>query len=218
MKRAAILAIFPLILAFGACDSDDPTRPVQPETASLVTDAYAVVDEEDAFANIQDATLDEPMAMNAVYADPAQFRRHPKHPGHPGSHLGPILVQLGLDDAQKAAIKEAILDHRRRIRPVLEDLREANAELLAAANAERQEIVESYRAGEITREEAVRRLVELAIRTRQAIRENPANAPYLRMLCDSKRALFQEVRSILNEEQREIWDRWVEALPGPCVR
>lgn len=217
MKRAAILAIFPLILAFGACDSEDPTRPAPPETASLMTDAYAVVDEEDAFANIQDATLDEPMAMEAVYADPAQFRRHPNHPGHPGSHLGPILARLGLDEAQKAAIREAILDHRRRIRPVLEDLRDANAELLAAANAERQEIVEAYWAGEISREEAVRRLVELAIRTRQAIRENPENVPYLRMLCESKRALFAEIRSILNEEQRAIWDRWVETLPGSCV-
>ncbi len=217
MKRAAFLALFPLILALGGCDSGDPTRPDPPETASLMTDAYAVVDEEDAFANIQDASLDQPMEMRPVYADPGEFRRHPNHPGHPGSHLGPILVQLGLDEAQKAAIREAILDHRRRIRPVLEDLREANAELLAAANAERETILAALRAGEITLEEAVRRLVELTIRTRQAIRENPANAPYLRMLCDSKRALFEEIRSILNEEQRAIWDRWVETLPGPCV-
>lgn len=217
MKRPSILAILPLVLTFGACDSDDPTRPARPETASLMTDAYAVVDEEDAFAAIQDPSLYQPMAMSAVYVDPAQFRRHPNHPGHPGSHLGPILVQLGLDESQKAAIKEAILDHRRRIRPVLEDLREANAALLAAANAEREEIVEACRAGEITREEAARRLLELSVRTRQAIRDNPENAPYLRMLCESKRALFAEIRSILNEEQRAIWDRWVETLPGLCV-
>jgi len=219
IHRAAIFATFMLMLALAACSQggDSTTSSPSASPSSLMSEDFAVVDAEDAFANIEDATLDHEMAMQSVFSDPEQFRRHLRYPGQIGCHLGLILMQLGLDEDQRLAIREAIMMHRREIRAILERLREANAALIDAANARRREILAAYGAGEITREEAMRQLYELSVRTREAIRNNPDNAPFYAALCDSRVELFDEVRSILTDEQRGQWDAWLAGLPGRCL-
>ena len=216
--RAALLALFIFALALGACSQGGETTPSPgASSTSLLSEAFAVVDAEDAFANIEDATLDQEMAMNPVFSDPESFRRHRRHPGHAGCHLGFVLMQLGLDDDQRLAVRAAVMTHRRQIRAIMEQLRAANAPLIEAANVRRAEIIAAYRAGDITRDEAARQLYELSVRTREAIRNNPDNGPFLQALCDSRIALFEEIRSILNDEQRAAWDAWLAGLPGPCL-
>lgn len=216
--RTALFTLFTIAFALAACSQGgETTTSPSASLSSLASEDFAVVDAEDAFANIDDATLDHEMAMNPVFSDPERFRRHHRHPGQVGCHLGSILLQLGLDDDQRLAVRAAIMAHRRHVLAVLERLREANAPLIEAANARRAEIIAAYRASDITREEAERLLIELCIRTRQAIRNNPDSEPYLQELCASRIALFEEVRSILNDEQREIWDAWLSGLPGSCL-
>jgi len=216
--RAALLALVMLALALGACSQGGETASSQGAShSSLLSEDFAVVDADDAFANIEDATLDQEMAMNPVFSDPEWFRRHYRHPGHASCHLGFVLIQLGLDDDQRLAVRAAVMMHRRQIRAILEQMRAANASLIEAANVERAEIIAAYSTGDITREEAERQLYELSVRTREAIRNNPDNEPFLQALCDSRIALFEEIRSILNNEQRAAWDAWLAGLPGRCL-
>jgi len=218
MQRAALFAIFMLALALAACSQGGDTTPAPSATpSSLLSEDFAVLDQEDAFANIEDATMERDMEMKPVFFDPERFRRHHRHPGHIGCHIGFILMQLGLDEDQRMAIREAVMTHRREIHAILERLREVNAPLIEAANAKRMEIIASYKAGEITGEEAKRLLHELSVRTREAIRSNPDNEPLFEALCKSRIKLFEEIRSILTDEQREKWDEWLGGLPGRCL-
>jgi hypothetical protein len=206
-----------LAFALAACSQGGETTTQSATPSSVLGEDFAVVDPEDAFANIEDATLDQEMAMRSVFSDPEQFRRHHRHPGHIGCHLGFILMHLGLDEGQRLEIREAVMMHRREIRSILERLREVNADLIAAANAKRREIIAAYQAGDITREEAKQQLYELSVRTREAIRNNPDNEPIFKALCDVRIALFEKIRSILNDEQREKWDTWTGGLTGECL-
>jgi hypothetical protein len=218
--RVSIVLLGVLLLAgLVGCDSNDVTGSQGPDPGSLDSPDFAVVDSEDALANVEDATFETDMAMHAVFlGDGRDFKRHFRHPRSPGSHLAPILRELDLDEEQREEIRGLLMIHRMRIRMALEGLREANQPLIDQANAERRAIVAQFQAGEITREEAREMLRELNARTREAIRNNPDNAPFLRAICDSRIELFGEIRQVLDDDQRAVWDAWVSGLPGECVQ
>jgi hypothetical protein len=215
---SVFIALLP-VLGLAACQSagEGETAGSQPAAAaSLTGDEFAVVDAEDAFANIQDATLDHEMAMLPVFSQPETLAAGRRHIDYPGCHLGEILLQLDLDEDQRMAISEAVMRHRRVAYGLLFQLGEVNADLIVSANKQRQRIVDAYRAGDITREEAQRLLEELSRRTREAIRNNPANQRILKSLCDARLALLEEIRAVLDDAQREKWDVWVGGLTGRC--
>jgi hypothetical protein len=124
---------------------------------------------------------------------------------------------LGLDRDQVRQLVEIIRQHRGASRDAFEGLRDANADLIELANAERRSIVEAYRAEEITSEEAIEQLRALNQRTREAIRNNPANDPYLREICENRLSLFEDIRSILTGDQVAVWDGWLAGLDDDCI-
>ena len=218
MRLLSIFAAFVLIAGLVGCDNGGTDSPNNTDPNSFNTDSFAIVDPEDAFANIEDATLDSEMAMKSVYRDgDGGFARHHMHPKGPGSHLAPVLFRLGLDRDQVRQLVEIIWQHRGASRDAFEGLRDANADLIELANAERRSIVEAYRAEEITREEAIEQLRALNQRTREAIRNNPANDPYLREICENRLSLFEDIRSILTGDQVALWDGWLAGLDDDCI-
>ena len=86
--RSAVLAIL-LVAVIGAlaCSSDGTGMSRRAGLEALETNAVAVADADDAFANVHDATVDAPMSMDAVVSGPDW--RHDVHTQLPGSHLGP---------------------------------------------------------------------------------------------------------------------------------
>lgn len=66
---------------------------------------------------------------------------------------------------------------------------------------------------EITEEQARQQLFALGQRMREAIRNNPANEPFLQAIRDSMQQFFDQIRSILSSEQQELW---VENPTGRC--
>jgi hypothetical protein len=218
MRLLSILAAFLLIAGLVGCDSDGTDNRNDADPNSFNTDKFAIVDPEDAFSNIEEATLDSEMAMKSLYHDgDGEFVRHHMHPKGPGSHLAPVLFRLGLDRDQVRQLLEVIWQHRGASRDAFEGLRDANEALIERANAERRAIVEAYRAEEITREEAIRQLRALNERTREAIRNNPANDPYLQQICENRLSLFEDIRSILTGDQVAEWDGWVAGLDDACI-
>lgn len=204
--RWALLPL--LVLGVAACDGNtvDDSTPADP--AGFDTEQFAVVGPEDAFANIEDASLDQDASMLPVM-DGARHLRHPdRRPPLPGNHLRFILRLLDLSEAQIEEIKQALRDHRARVAVALEGLRSVNQAILDAANAERRSIAQSLQNGDILREEALRLLHELNQRTREAIRNNPLNAPFLQEICQARQDLFEAIREILADAQDIEWAGW----------
>jgi hypothetical protein len=207
------LACLLLVGAALGCDGGDPVGSSDP--ALLDSDEFALVDFEDAIANVGDATLAGPMMMGSVFHD-GRFGRHAMHPGGPGSHLGPILHQLDLTSDQISDIRVFMQAFRESIAEPLEGLRDANVHIIAAANEERQAIRDAFNAGEIPRDEAFRLLILLSQETREEIRNNPANEPFRQAICDARLQLLDAVRAVLDDLQQPIWDDWVARFGANC--
>lgn len=219
MKLFKSFFLFCAMLLFAgamSCQKNDLSVDPNADLQALETDDFAIVDAEDAMAKVEDATIENAMVMNPVFDRDGRFSRHPRYPFHRGCHLKQILRQLEITPEQMSQIREFLKAYRQTIKEPLEGLRAANADIIADANAKRQAILESLRNGDITREEARQQLQALSQATREAIRNNPANAPFLQAICDSKLALFDNIRSVLNDSQQAQWDEWVASLEGPC--
>jgi hypothetical protein len=211
-----VTAAMALVLA--GCDSgSDGSGGATTAAGDLTGDAYAVVGAEDVYASIEDATMLQAMHMDPVMPGDGTFHRHRRHPGHPGSHVGVILMQLDLTEEQAMEIRAILAQHREDVQPILEQLRLVNQPIVERANQERAQIMQQLRNDEITPEEARRLMNRLNERTREAIRNNPDNVPYLMQLCEAKRDLFDAIRAVLDETQQALWDDWVAGLPGPCL-
>lgn len=193
--------------------------------------AFALFDFEDAVGAVEDATMENLMRMNPGLFNGDFFRNNgpfgPRGPRGPsgrggpgarfGNHLGHILRDLDLTEEQRTQLGDLMAGHRECVQEPLQAFREANQDLIAAANAHRQAIMDAVRNGTIaTREEARRKLRELSESTREAIRNNPDNEPFKEALCACKLAHFDNVQAVLDETQQATWDAWVASLEGGC--
>lgn len=202
-------AILPfLLLGLAACDGGASDDPPAADPAGFDGEQFAVVGPEDAFANVESATLDRDASMLPVLDGSLRLRHPDRRPLLPGNHLRYVLRLLGLSEDQVEQIRQAIREHRMEVAALLEQLREVSQPILDAANAERREIAQRLQNGEITREEALRLLHELNERTRMAIRSNPLAASILQAICEARQGLFETIRQILSEAQQIEWDGW----------
>jgi hypothetical protein len=218
MRLFSVLAALLLVAGLVGCDSDGTSPANDPNPDSFNTDSFAIVDSEDAFANLEDATLETEMAMkSAFHQGDGDFDRHHMHPRGPGSHLAPALFRLGLDIDQLRQLRAIVHDHRLLVHESFKGLRDANMALIEQANIGRRAIVDAYKAEEITREEAWAQIRALNERTREAIRNNPANDEFLQQICEDRVQLFEDIRSILTGDQVGEWDAWVASLDNDCI-
>ena len=216
MRFVSILAVFVLIAGLVGCDSGGSSNSNNADPGTLNSDSFAIVDSEDAFTNFEEATFDREMAMESVFHH-GNFVRHHMHSRGPGSHLAPVLFRLGLDMDQLRQLRAIIIEHRGSAREAFEGLRDANLALIEQANVERRTILDAYKADEITREEAEQQMRALNERTREAIRNNPANEEFLQQICDNRLDLFEAIRAILTGDQVAEWDNWVAGLTNDCI-
>ena len=195
--------------------------------------AFALFDFEDAVGAVEDATMENMMRIDPALLNGGFFRNNghfgPRGPRGPfgrggpqglgarfGNHLGPILKDLGLTEEQRTQLRELMSEHRECVQEPLQAFREANQDLIADANEQRQGIKEAVQNGDLSREEAREQLHELSESTREAIRNNPDNEPFKEALCACKLAHFDNVRDILDETQQATWDAWVASLESGC--
>jgi len=144
------------------------------------------------------------------------FRRHQRHPGHPGSHLRPVFEELDITREQLSQIREVLRAHRQVVVPLFVGLIDVNRDILVAANQLRQAIVASYLSDQMTVGEALVELAALNEQTREEIRNNPENAPYVAELCAARSQLFDSIRAILTAEQQTKWDNWAAGISSTC--
>ena len=224
------LLIMSFLMIIG-CNTDNAVN--NDSQLDFESGAFAFFDFEDAVDAVEDATMENLMRLNPGIFNGDSFRnngpfgpRGPKGPfgrGGPsglgakfGNHLGHILRDLSLTEDQRSQLSELMTGHRECVQIPLQDFREANQDAIAAANEQRQAIIDALQGGNITREEAREQLRELSESTREAIRNNPDNEPFKEALCACKLTHFDNVRAFLDETQKATWDAWVASLEGGC--
>ncbi|MGH7493526.1 MAG: hypothetical protein ACREOO_14205 [bacterium] len=210
--KSALLGLAWLALAGLTACQQSLSPEENSEATNLDSPELAVAGFDDFMANVEGATLDKEMGISPVFHGGRFHHRRPGFLFGPGAHVGRILRELAVSREQITQIREQLQAQRTCAREPLENLRAANQDLIDAANAQRRAVLDSVRNGELTREEAHARLKTINDSTRQAIRDNPDNAPFLQTLCDCRNTLFAGIRALLTEAQQTQWDEWVAGL------
>jgi|GEM_PF-1717092 len=217
------------LFALTGCSGNNPVEnPI--DAVTLQSGEFAVFDFDDTMDQMHDATLESDMSFEAGPFDGSFFRQGGRFgrrgPGGPmgdrmsrtnrGNHLGQILPDLGLSDAQLTAIQDLMDAYRASITQPLQAFRSAIQAILDDARAERQAIMESVQAGDLTRDEARELIRALNDRKRAAIQATPEAEAARALICASKLELFDAIRNILDADQQTAWDGWVGGLDGGC--
>jgi len=224
-----IVASAAFLSALMGCSGDNPVEN-QIDAVTLQSGEFAVFDFEDTMEQMNDATLERNLSFNegpfdgSFFRERGQFgRRGPRGPlgdramrNGRGNHLGQILPDLNLSDAQLTAIQDLMDSYRASIEEPLQAFRAAIQSILDDARAERQAIIDSVQAGDLTRDEARELIHALNESKRAAIQATPEAEAARALICESKLDLFDAVRNILDADQQATWDAWVGGLDGAC--
>lgn len=221
------LITLPLIY-FTACSNKDQVN--EPNQINFDSPQFAVIDYFDAQNAIEDATLDKDMAINGDFAG-YKFMNSMGNltPGNPmlrgnpwlekfdfGKHLGLFFKRLNLSNEQKTQLRSLMTTFHDDMKPLVQQFRDANADIIKAANEARKLIVEDLKAGTITRQEAAAKLKALNEETRDKIKNNPATQTIKESMCALRTILFNDIASILTPDQLTKWNNFSSKIPNPC--
>ena len=221
------LITLPLIY-FTACSNKDQVN--EPNQINFDSPKFAVIDFLDAENSVEDATLEKDMAVNSDFAGykfmnsmSTMTPGNPKLRGNPwlekfnfGKHLGLFFKKLNLSDDQKTQLRNLMTKFHDDMKPLVEQFRDANADIIKAANEARKLIVEDLKAGNLTRQEAAAKLKTLNEETRDKIKNNPATQTIKASMCALRTTLFNDIASILTADQLTKWNEFSSKIPNPC--
>jgi hypothetical protein len=224
---ASLIALF--IVGLYSCDNL-PTSGEDVETYGLITTEYTIPDLDNTQSSLVDASLENDFQLVApeVYGlsmgegndrDPKERkkRRPPKRRLH--DPFRKIMHELNLNEDQKTQLVDLIALHKDCVKEVLIALRESEKELLADLKVERQGLVESYRNGEIEKEDFIAQMKELNTQARELLKNNPDRVEACYKLRDCRELFFESIAGILDDEQKAQWEQWLEEHPlPPCEK
>lgn len=209
--KLALLALLAVGL-FGLASCEKFNNPVDDgddviETGSYVFTSYDVTDYE-----MTDGSLESDIVFSPILENEESLLRDPKddkNPKRPRTPFDQIFRQMGLDSTQMAAMKEYFDAHRDCVKGWLEMLRESQMEIIQAAREDIKAIRDAYKAGEMTKEEAVAAIKAINLATREALRNNPINELVKAGLIDCNEELMTNIKSELTPEQLIMFERWL---------
>ncbi|MCX6168866.1 MAG: Spy/CpxP family protein refolding chaperone [Ignavibacteriales bacterium] len=223
----AIILLIPLFY-FSACSEKADVS--APDQLDFDSPQFAVIDYNDVLNGIEDATLDSNMTFNTTLANYSfMSSMNSFSPGNQmmnrnpwlmhfdmGKHLGLFFRGLNLTDAQKSQIRDQMTQFHATIKPLVQQFKDANADIIAKANADRKAIADSVKAGTLTRAQASVKIKTLNETTRDAIKNNPKSIEIKKEMCDEKANLFAEIAKILTPDQLVKWNNRISRIPDPC--
>ncbi len=218
----AVLLIAGLALGINACKQKGDNPLIGEEGEYYDAPEFMVPEADNSPAEVQDATLENslqlpPQNLDYRFSDSEMLKDSEFQRRRHFMPLARILRQLQLDSTQRESVKDFIFNHRLCVREVIMKLRASERRILEPFNERRKAVIEAYRNGEIDRREAARQLRDISMKARKALRENPARVKACEEMKRCRKVLFDNIGSILNEEQKAKWDKWVEHLPDrPC--
>ncbi len=229
MKRfkLTLLSVFALALLVGLNSCDKGNLPTEGDWNLFDSPEWLAPEPDASPVEINGGTLEQPFDICPVEQD---VRLYDPNGGDRGGHgkggdngdmmghrkfmpLGWILRQLELDSLQIDQIKGFIFDYRLCIKENVMNLREKEKELLEPFNERRKEIFEAYKNGEITREEAAQALLQLHQEIIEVLSQNNFRVLACEAMKDCRNQLFENIKTILNEEQLVKFEEWLSKMP-----
>lgn len=209
-----LLASVTLALAFVSCSDSGSANNDTQENSLESMDLYLPSTDLDD-PSMFEATIERDYSLeNCLTGEEIQRLGDPRERGRQNRNpLFRIFRQLELTPDQMAEVSVFMQDHFDCMLDVRLQIRDAVEEIVESAREERRAIIEAFRNGEITREEAISDIREINAETRVLMNE-AFNELNLKALLDECRdTLFDNIRSILDDDQKAIWDEWVANLP-----
>jgi hypothetical protein len=187
------------ILTFTSCQKEDA---VDPTLDSFAAEEFQLEDLS-ALESTEVTRGSESAAFGISNTEAMHSERH---------SLSNILPKLDLNQRQRAAISGFAKDHAACVAEHRQRIHELHRNLLAKANAVREDYIAAYHAGRISREELEQRLTSLRERVRNEINNHDRKQMHMRALRKCRLDLMTNIESVLNREQRQLWDRWKQSL------
>ncbi len=226
LSSAAILFIAAIF--FAACN--DRGDLMGPDRMNFDSPQFAIVDYSDVINGIEDATVDSPMMFNtSLFNYSFMGNMSAMTPGNPmmrgnlwmehfdfGKHLGFVFRNLKLTDDQKSQLKDLMAKFHDSMKPLVQQFRDANADIIAKANDERKAIMDQVKAGTLSRTDAQTQLKALNDKTRLQIEANPKSVQLKSQMCDARNNLISTIEKMLTPEQLVKWNDWKAKAPDPC--
>ncbi|MCX8055274.1 MAG: hypothetical protein N3A67_06375 [Ignavibacteria bacterium] len=215
-RNIYVVAILAAMLGIAACQKDNPVEPVDNgmDYSMVLLSPNAIVGE------VSEASLTTDFTLQNVYDKMLMPPSDDKGKGPNGEmppkpepnngqfRIGVLLRMLELDSAQREQVKIFAQELEDCIKEYRQMLREAQRAIIENANAQRRQIMEQLKAGEITREQAMQALKQLREETRTAMETNEDIAIARQGLKDCHDAFLENVKSILTTKQLEIWNKY----------
>jgi Spy/CpxP family protein refolding chaperone len=207
---------------FSACsDKADVNAPNQ---LNFESPQFAVIDYTDILNGVEDATLDSDMTFNNTLANYSFMNSMNSFTtGNPWlmrfdlrKHLGLLFRGLNLTDAQKTQVKDLMVQFHETMKPLVQEFKDANADIIAKANADRKAIVDQVKAGTLTREQAAAQLKTLNQATRDKINANTATIDIKAKMCAARTKLLEDIKGILVGDQLTKFENLIKLIKNPC--
>lgn len=222
----ALLSL-PLFYFTGCSDKSDVNSPNQ---MNFESPQFAFIDFTDVNNAIEDGTIDSPIAINNVLSNysfinmgVAFIDGGPMMKGNPwlerfdfGKHLGLFFRRLNLTDAQKTQLKDLMVKYHETMKPLVKEFLDANKDIITDANAKRKAIVDSVKAGTLTKADAAQHLKALNEATRDAIKNNPKTVEVKTKMCAARTQLFTDINRILVGDQVTKFENLIKLIKNPC--
>jgi len=214
--KLTLLALLAVGL-FGLASCEKFDNPVDDSDVTIETGTYAITSYDVTDYEMTDATLDSDIAFLPILANGETLLRDPKDGGNerdlkrPRTPFDLIFRQMQLDSAQRVAMKAHFDAHRDCVMGWLQMLRDSQMEIITAAREEVKAIRDAYKAGEMSKEEAVAAIKEINAATREALRNNPINELVQAGLIDCNDELIANIKSELTAEQLVMFEAWLAA-------
>ncbi len=202
MKKFALLSIFLILPIFlASCDNDCPVDNHQ-DTYSMVSVEELSILEADLSSDI---TESEEFNFEQEYDFEAENFANTRF-----IPLNEILRKLELTDRQLPAVKRYLQANQDCVRSILMRLSLAQRTLFADYRSRYQRILQAVNNGTMTRAQAARHINQL----RQELRRKMMELRYKACVAisDCRNELLRNIYSILNEEQKAMFERWLNSL------
>jgi hypothetical protein len=197
------LALSACVLLFG-CQKDDA---ITPETQTLDT-AFSSsdfkLDDLNALDKVNITKASETVVFGMTNTDAHTDAKHP---------LAEVLKKLQLNEKQMVAIKGFMHNHDVCVREHRAKIHEFHKQILAKANAAREEYVRAYKAGKISKAELEHRLNALRLKVQETLNSDEMKQMHMRIMRKCRYELFTNIESVLNSQQLRMWNHWKANLP-----
>ena len=218
ITMAAVLAAF-LMLGLSSCKDEPVASDDNPYELAI----WMAPEPDNSPAVITEESLEQPFdlvqeELDYLYCDNTSLYGKPDFKNkREFLPLARVLKSLNLTDEQKDKVKGYLFDFRLCMKDAIKDLRQSEREVLKPFNEQRKAVVDAYKSGASSREDAMAQLKVIKTAAKEALKANN----FRNIACEAmklcRKILLENIGSLMEGNQIAIWNEWLAKLPDkPC--